>query len=132
MLVKKKTKWQELDNPVNYYIKFKSKNVKNETVLIKIFGPFMDNLAAGIGCAVAIRTSLTLLKGLFIQENFKDIQYFREFKNLDLWSIGIVAIFLLFFTIMKVISVFKETYIVQRTEQVKTEAGVTVMNENQK
>ncbi len=92
----------------------------------------MDNLAAGIGCAVAIRTSLTLLKGLFIQENFKDIQYFREFKNLDLWSIGIVAIFLLFFTIMKVISVFKETYIVQRTEQVKTEAGITVLTNKQK
>ena len=117
---------------VIHYFTQKSRNIRSELISIKIFGPFMDTITTGMTYATVITTSLTLLKGIYIQTFFHDKQYFMEFQNSDLLAIFLIAIFLLYTAIMRVIGIVKETYMVQNTEQVKTEAGVTVMNENQK
>jgi len=104
-----------------HYFKHKDKEVKSETILTKKFGVFFDNALGGVTYGTIITTSLTLLKGLYIQEFFTDTQYFLEFKDLDLMTIFGVMIFLLYFSVMKVIDIAKETYKVQHTEQVLTE-----------
>jgi hypothetical protein len=69
-----------------------------------------------------ITTSLTLLKGLYIQKFFDDKIFFKEFKEIDLMTVFGVMIFLLYFSVMKVVDVAKETYKIRHTEQVLTTA----------
>lgn len=113
-----------------HYFKHKSKDVESEPILTKKFGAFIDNILGGIGYATAITTSLTLLKGLYIQKFFNDKIYFVEFQDLDLITIFGVTLFLLYFASMKVIDIAKETYKVEHTEQVLNEKK-EVVNPNQ-
>lgn len=103
------------------YIKHKHKDVKSEIIFTRKFGVFIDNALGGITYATIITTSLTLLKGLYIQQFFKDKQYFLEFKDLDLMTMFGVMLFLLYYAFLKVIDTAKETYKVQNTEIVYNE-----------
>lgn len=103
------------------YIKHKDKDVKSEIILTRKFGIFVDNALGGITYATIITTSLTLLKGLYIQQFFNDKQYFLEFKDLDLMTMFGVMLFLLYYAGVKVIDTAKETYKIQNTEVVYNE-----------
>lgn len=111
---------------VFHYFRHKDKEVKSEIIFTKKFGAFMDNVFGGVAYGTTISTSLTLLKGLYIQQFFNDKKYFTEFNNIDLMTVFGVMIFLLYFSIMKVVDIAKETYKVQQTEQVLTEKKVIV------
>ncbi len=110
------------------YLKHKSKMFLSETIITKQFGYFVDNALGGITYGTAITTSLTFLKGLFIQYFFKDVIFFTEFDNFDLITVFALMIFLLYFSVMKIIEIVKETYIIQHTEQVLTENKTFVKN----
>jgi len=110
-----------------HYFKHKSKEVESEPIITKKFGAFIDNLLGGVGYGTAITTSLTLLKGLYIQTFFSDKVYFLEFQDLDLMTIFGVTLFLLYFSFMKVIDIAKETYKVEHTEQVLNERKEVVI-----
>ncbi|MCU0361471.1 MAG: hypothetical protein MUF75_12305 [Bacteroidia bacterium] len=109
-----------------HYFKHKSKEIESEPILTKKFGAFIDNILGGVGYATAITTSLTLLKGIYIQKFYSDKTYFVEFQDLDLMTIFGVTLFLLYFSVMKVIDIAKETYKVEHTEQVLNEQGKVV------
>ena len=111
---------------VIHYFKHKSKAVESEVIITKKFGSFIDNLLGGVAYATAITTSLTLLKGLYIQNFFSDKVYFLEFQNIDLMTIFGVTLFMLYISFMKVIDIAKETYKVERTEQVLNEKGEVI------
>jgi len=110
-----------------HYFKIKDKEVKSETIITKKFGSFVDNAFGGVAYGTIITTSLTLLKGLYIQQFFTDKQYFTEFKNLDLMTVFGVMVFLLYFACMKVIDIAKETYKVEHIEQVLNEKREVVI-----
>lgn len=111
-----------------HYFQHKNKEVASEPIITKKFGTFIDNILGGIGYGTAITTSLTLLKGLYIQKFFpNDKVYFLEFKDLDLMTIFGVTLFLLYISFMKVIDIAKETYKVEHTEQVLNEQRVIVV-----
>lgn len=115
-----------------HYIRHKEKEVKSETIITKKFGEFMDNALGGIAYSTIISTSITLLKGLYIQKFFTDKIYFKEFNNLDLTTVFGVVLFLLYYAGLKVVDIAKETYKVKRTEIVMTENKIAVIpNENQ-
>lgn len=114
---------------INYF-KNKRKSIEAEPIITKKFGAFIDNILGGITYATTITTSLTLLKGLYIQTFFKDKTYFLEFEKLDLVTIFGVALFLLYVSFMKVIEIAKETYKVEQTEQVRNEQGQVVLTIN--
>lgn len=105
-----------------HYFRHKDKEVRSETIITKKFGSFLDNALGGIVYGTTITTSLTLLKGLFIQKFFGDIQYFTEFNNIDLITIFSVMIFLLYFGVVKVVEIAKETYKVEHTAKVMNES----------
>jgi len=104
-----------------HFIKHKNKEVEMEPIVSKKFGVFIDSLLGGIGYGTAISTSITLLKGLFIQQFFEDKRFFNEFGNLDIMTIFGVTIFILYFSFMKVIETAKEAYRIEHTEQVMNE-----------
>lgn len=113
-----------------HYLKHKHKEVKSETIFTKKFGTFFDNALGGFAYATIITTSLTLLKGLYIQKFFTDKKYFIEFNDLDLMTMFGVMLFLLYYAGVKVIDTFKETYKIQHTEKVYTENKVEVVPAN--
>lgn len=111
-----------------YYFKHKDKEVASEPIITKKFGDFIDSILGGVGYGTVITTSLTLLKGLYIQKFFpNDKIYFLEFQDLDLMTIFGVTLFLLYFSLMKVIDIAKETYLVEHTEQVLNEQRIVVI-----
>jgi hypothetical protein len=114
-----------------HYFKHKDKEVKSEAVFTKKFGSFIDNAFGGIAYGTIITTALTLLKGLYIQKFFTDKQYFTEFNDLDLMTVFGVMIFLLYFAVMKVIDIAKETYKTEHTEQVFNEQRQVVNPDNE-
>lgn len=110
-----------------HYMMHKDKEVKSETILTKKFGAFIDNALGGVAYGTMITTSLTLLKGIYIQKYFTDKIYFAEFNEIDLMTVCGVMIFLLYFAVMKVIDTAKEAYKIQHTQQVLTENKVKVV-----
>lgn len=113
---------------VLHYIRHKSKDIKSDTIITKKFGVFFDNAFGGVAYATMITTSLTLIKGLYIQKFFGDIKYFLEFNDLDLTSIFGISLFFLYYSIMKVIDTGKETHKTQRTKKVLNDKKEIVSN----
>jgi len=102
---------------INYF-KHKSKDIASEPVITLKFGAFIDNFFGGIGYATAITTSLTLLKGIYIQNFFSDKTFFMEFNDVDMFTIFGVVVFILYFSFLKVVEIAKIIYKVEHTEQV--------------
>lgn len=114
-----------------HYFRLKDKELRSEPIVTKKFGVFGDNALGGITYATTITTSLTLLKGLYIQKFFDDKKYFTEFNDLDLMTVFGVTTFLLYLSLMKVIDIGKETYKVQKTQQVLNEAKEVVVQKSE-
>src|SRR5258708_4396075 len=79
-----------------YYIRTTTKKIEQETIFTKKFGEFTDKALGGIYYATVITTSVTLLKGIYIQYFFDDKEFFKEFGQLDLMTIFAISIFLLY------------------------------------
>lgn len=113
-----------------HYFKHKSKSVEMEPIITKKFGAFIDSILGGFAYGTTITTSLTLLKGLYIQSFFIDKKYFLEFQNIDLMTIFGVTFFLIYFSVMKVFEIAKETYKIEHTELVLNEKKEIVIQNN--
>ena len=60
-------------------------------------------------------TSLTLLKGVYIQKFFGDITYFTEFRSLDLNAILAVCAILIGYVLLNMTMLFKEAMFITTT-----------------
>jgi hypothetical protein len=101
------------------YFRTTSKNITREIILTEKFGEFTDKALGGISYGTVVTTSLTLLKGIYIQYFFSDKIYFAEFQNIDLVTIFAISLFLLYSSVTKVVDIAKDTYRVGQTEIVK-------------
>ncbi|MGB5024728.1 MAG: hypothetical protein WBO44_05220 [Saprospiraceae bacterium] len=90
-----------------HYLRNHTRNIAEDFFITDKFGNFMDHAIAGVGHATAITTSITLLKGLYIQAYFGEPIYYAQFNTIDKSSLGIVISFLLYFNCVKVFEVFK-------------------------
>lgn len=72
------------------------------------FGRFFDTVINGLTYGAAISSSLTLIKGFYIQKIFEDKIYFLEFSNIDVWLLFLTMCFLLYFCVERVIVIVKE------------------------
>lgn len=114
-----------------HYIKHKNKEISSERIITKKFGDFVDSVLGGIGYATFITTSLTLIKGLYIQSFFENSKvYFHDFQDLDLMAIFGVSLFILYFSIMKVVEIGKEVFKIEHTEQVLNEDKKAVVDDS--
>ncbi len=111
-----------------HYFTHKSKDVETEPIITKKFGIFIDNALGGVSYGTTMTTSITLLKGLYIQKFFVDRVYFKEFQDIDLMAIFGVTLFLLYISVMKVVEISKETYkVAEHTEIVLNEQKLIVI-----
>ena len=81
------------------------------------FGRFFDTIINGLTYGTAISSSLTLIKGFYIQKIFEDQKYFLEFSNIDVWLLFLTMCFLLYFCLERVVEIVKE--LVWTTESVE-------------
>lgn len=91
----------------------------NHTFIGSSFGRFFDTVINGLTYGAAISSSLTLIKGFYIQKLFDDKQFFLEFSNVDIWLLFLTMCFLLYFCLSRVIDVVKE--LIWTTESVNIE-----------
>lgn len=101
------------------YFRASRKNITREVILSEKFGEFTDKALGGIAYGTSVTTSLTLLKGIYVQYFFSDKIYFIEFQSLDLVTIFAISVFLLYSSVTKVVDIAKDTYRVGQTEIVK-------------
>lgn len=104
-----------------HFFKHKRKNLDSETIITDKLGDFMDNALGGVTYSTLIATSLTLIKGLYIQQFFTDKTFFHEFDSIDLTAVFGVSLFILYFSLMRIIKVARETYLVDHTEKVRVD-----------
>ena len=81
---------------------------KSNTLIGTSFGGFFDTVINALTYGTAITSSLTLIKGFYIQKVFEDKKYFFEFSEIDVWLLFLTMCFLLYFSLSKVILLTKE------------------------
>lgn len=64
-------------------------------VVFKHFGVFADSAFAAITFGLASTTSASILKGVYVQQYFGDEIYFKNFNDIDIYSMLVVCLFLL-------------------------------------
>lgn len=63
-------------------------------IIYKHFGVFADSAFAAITYGLALTTSASILKGIYIQQFFGDVIYFNHIESLDIYSMLVVSVFL--------------------------------------
>jgi len=93
-----------------FFIKFINGSNENESnnLIGASFGNFFDTVINAVTYGAAITSSLTLIKGFYIQKVFENEKYFLEFSEIDVWLLFLTMCFLLYFSLSKVIELTKE------------------------
>ncbi|WP_046006075.1 hypothetical protein [Pseudoalteromonas rubra] len=68
-------------------------------IIYKHFGKFADSAFASITYGLASSTSASILKGVYVQQFFSTEVYFKNFDDIDIWSMLVVCLFLLGYSI---------------------------------
>ncbi|MCC4225773.1 hypothetical protein LL295_19975 [Vibrio campbellii] len=80
---------------VLHYLSAKGSSAEYAGLIYKQFGIFADSAFAAITYGLAMTTSASILKGVYIQQFFGDVIYFNHFESLDIYSMLVVCLFLL-------------------------------------
>lgn len=83
-------------------------------LIYKDFGVFADNAFAAITYGLTLTTSTAILKGVYIQLFFKEAIYFKDLDNIDIYSMLVVCIYLLSYSMIASFKSIIETF---RTSQ---------------
>ncbi|GAB4181302.1 MAG: hypothetical protein Tsb002_01140 [Wenzhouxiangellaceae bacterium] len=70
-----------------------------DALVYKYFGRFADTAFTIVTLALAGSTSLSLLKGIYSQKIIEDKVYFANFGDFDIWSLLVVSLFLLVYSL---------------------------------
>lgn len=82
-----------------HYLSIKNDNSYYGGLIYKHFGKFADSAFAIVTYGLASTTSAAILKGVYVQQFFKTEVYFKNFDQVDIWSMLIVCLFLLGYSI---------------------------------
>ncbi|MBO2557572.1 hypothetical protein [Shewanella algae] len=89
------------------------------------FGKFADTAFAVITYGLASTTSAAILKGVYAQQFFNETVYFQNFDQIDIYSMLVVCIFLLGYSLYAAITALKNAVILS-----KSETAIPVNDEN--
>ncbi len=82
---------------------------KHDLFIWKIFKKFTEPLYSIPTFGIAATTSLALFKGFYLQVIMDKGKYFNELETVDLWSLGIVSGFLLFYSLYSIVTALLQT-----------------------
>lgn len=90
-----------------HYLSIKNDDSYHGGLIFKHFGKFADSAFAIVTYGLASTTSAAILKGVYIQQFFKTEVYFNNFDQVDIWSMLVVCLFLLGYSIFSGFSALK-------------------------
>ena len=105
-----------------HFFKFRVGKVNSPTLLSKSLPPFLDNCFSAFTYITIISTSLTLMKGLFLQEVFNE-EYFRDFGIVDSGSLAVVLFILLWYSVKKIGEDSQGLFYSENLRNLKTKDG---------
>lgn len=97
----------------------KAVEIDEHKLISNRFGNFFDTVISCLTYAAGITSSLTLIKGFYIQQLFTDKVYFTEFSNIDQWLIFLTMCFLLYFCTSRVVEMLKELILIKDTADIE-------------
>ena len=109
LLIRNTLEWKNLNLVLWLYIilcylihYLSIKDIKNyeSGLIFKAFGTFGNSAFAIITYGLALTTSASILKGVFIQQYFQDKIYFNHFDEIDIYSMLVVSAFLFGYSIL--------------------------------
>lgn len=77
-----------------HYLSVKNGSSSYEGLIYKAFGKFSDAAFAAITYGLASTTSVSILKGVYIQKIIGGEIYFNKFDEIDIYSMLVVCLFL--------------------------------------
>lgn len=80
------------------------------------FGKFADTAFAIITYGLASTTSAAILKGVYAQQFFNEKVYFQNFDQIDIYSMLVVCVFLLGYSLYAAITALKNAVILSQSE----------------
>tara|TARA_R110001592_G_scaffold17518_2_gene73820 strand:+ start:108284 stop:108766 length:483 start_codon:yes stop_codon:yes gene_type:complete len=92
-----------------YVIDYYSDNNQKEenSQLGSNFNSFFDTVVSSTSYGIGITSSLTVIKGFYIQSAFDDAEYFTEFSKIDTILLVLTMCFLLYFCLSRVVLTMK-------------------------
>ena len=100
-----------------HYVKIRRKDISNNMILSTSLPPFMDNFFGAVTYGAIITTTLTLMKGMYIQIAFGE-EHFKDFNQFDISSLAIALFFLLWYSLTKIGEDVQEIFWVSQTKSV--------------
>jgi len=99
-----------------HYLSIKNDEQYDGGIIYKHFGKFADSAFAVITYGLASTTSASILKGVYIQQFFGDEVYFNNFDQVDIYSMLVVCIFLLGYSLYSAISALQSSILLSKAE----------------
>ena len=84
--------------------------------IILHFGKFADSAFATITYGLASTTSAAILKGVYIQQFFQEKVYFNHFDQIDIYSMLVVCLFLLGYSLYAALSALHNAILLSKAE----------------
>lgn len=77
-----------------HYLSMKNNHGTYDGLIYKAFGMFADSAFAAITYGLALTTSASILKGVYVQQFIGGMIYFANFDEIDICSMLVVCLFL--------------------------------------
>ena len=101
-----------------YYLSVKDVKNYDSGLMFKEFGTFGNSAFAIVTYGLALTTSASILKGVYIQQYFKEKIYFNNFDEIDIYSMLVVSIFLFGYSILNSFKSFIDAIMLNKGEDV--------------
>jgi len=82
-----------------HYLSIRNSTNGYDGLIYKSFGKFADSAFAAITYGLALTTSASILKGVYIQQIIGGDIYFNYFGEVDIYSMLVVSVFLFGYSI---------------------------------
>lgn len=99
-----------------HYISIKNDNAYGG-LIYKHFGNFADSAFAVVTYGLASTTSAAILKGVYIQQFFQEKVYFNHFDKIDIYSMLVVCLFLLGYSMYAAFNALKNAVLLSNAQE---------------
>lgn len=112
-----------------HFWKFRrTEHSKKNMILSTVLPPFMDNFFGAVTYGIIITSTLTLMKGLYIQLAFGEI-HFKDFSQFDIFSLAIALFFLLWYSLTRIAEDIQEIFWIEHTGKVELNPPINTSTE---
>ncbi|MFB2803272.1 hypothetical protein [Shewanella seohaensis] len=99
-----------------HYLSIRSDKNYDSGLIYKHFGKFADSAFAIVTYGLASTTSAAILKGVYIQQFFQEKIYFNHFDQIDIYSMLVVCLFLLGYSLYAALNALQNAILLSKAE----------------